>query len=95
MAMAALGGSHPKTCYMWYGAFPMKRAGYLQELALRILLYHISIMAGQYKHTIRPVLSVGMAFCCRVFVEVYDNKAGVSICLFFSNSTSLSCCILS
>jgi hypothetical protein len=25
------------------------------------------------------VLSVGMAFYCRVFVEVWDDKAGVSL----------------
>jgi tRNA (guanine26-N2/guanine27-N2)-dimethyltransferase len=76
--MAALGGSHPETCYGRYGAFPVQRSGYLQELALRILLYHVSIIAGRYGRTIRPVLSVGMAFYCRVFVEVWDDKSGVS-----------------
>eukprot|EP00579_Thalassiosira_antarctica_P020898 CAMPEP_0201971314 /NCGR_PEP_ID=MMETSP0904-20121228/36362_1 /ASSEMBLY_ACC=CAM_ASM_000553 /TAXON_ID=420261 /ORGANISM="Thalassiosira antarctica, Strain CCMP982" /LENGTH=722 /DNA_ID=CAMNT_0048520681 /DNA_START=193 /DNA_END=2361 /DNA_ORIENTATION=+ len=76
--MAALGGSHPETCYGRYGAFPIQRSGYLQELALRILLYHMSVVAGRYGRTIRPVLSVGMAFYCRVFVEVYDDKAGVN-----------------
>ena len=93
--MAALGGSHPETCYGRYGAFPIQRAGYLQELALRILLYHISVVAGRYGRTIRPVLSVGMAFYCRVFVEVYDDKAGVSNRFFlFQFNFSLSCCIL-
>ena len=77
--MAALGGSHPETCYGRYGAFPVQRSGYLQELALRILLYHVSVIAGRYGRTIRPVLSVGMAFYCRVFVEVWDDKAGVSM----------------
>ena len=76
--MAALGGSHPETCYGRYGAFPIQRSGYLQELALRILLYHMSVVAARYGRCIRPVLSVGMAFYCRVFVEVYDDKAGVS-----------------
>ena len=76
--MAALGGSHPETCYGRYGAFPIQRSGYLQELALRILLYHMSVVAARYGRTIRPILSVGMAFYCRVFVEVYDDKAGVS-----------------
>jgi tRNA (guanine26-N2/guanine27-N2)-dimethyltransferase len=93
--MAALGGSHPETCYGRYGAFPIQRAGYLQELALRILLYHISVVAGRYGRTIRPVLSVGMAFYCRVFVEVNDDKAGVSNRFFlFQFNFSLSCCIL-
>ena len=77
--MAALGGSHPETCYGRYAGFPVTRSGYLQELALRILLYHVSVTAGRYGRTIRPVLSVGMAFYCRVFVEVHDDKAGVSI----------------
>ncbi|KAL7518866.1 hypothetical protein ACHAWX_003671 [Stephanocyclus meneghinianus] len=76
--MAALGGSHPETCYGRYASFPVQRAGYLQELALRILLYQLSVVAGRYGRSIRPVLSVGMAFYCRVFVEVYDDKAGVN-----------------
>ena len=83
--MAALGGSHPETCYGRYGAFPLQRAGYLQELALRILLYHMSVVAARYGRTIKPILSVGMAFYCRVFVEVYDDKAGVrcvSVCVY-------------
>jgi hypothetical protein len=77
--MAALGGSHPETCYGRYAAFPISRAGYLQELALRILLYQLSVVAGRYGRSVRPVLSVGMAFYCRVFVEVWDDKAGVSL----------------
>jgi len=76
--MAALGGSHPETCYGRYGAFPIQRVGYLQELALRLLLYHVSIVAARYGRTIKPILSVGMAFYCRIFVEVYDDKAGVN-----------------
>ena len=83
--MAALGGSHPETCYGRYGAFPIQRSGYLQELALRILLYHMSVVAARYGRTIRPILSVGMAFYCRVFVEVYDDKAGVSAMLALSD----------
>jgi len=82
--MAALGGSHPETCYGRYGSFPIQRSGYLQELALRILLYHVSIVAGRYGRTIKPVLSVGMAFYCRVFIEVYDDKAGASVMYFIS-----------
>ena len=89
--MAALGGSHPETCYGRYASFPVQRAGYLQELALRILLYQLSVVAGRYGRSIRPVLSVGMAFYCRVFVEVYDDKAGVSwdgmVCTMLNMST--------
>jgi tRNA (guanine26-N2/guanine27-N2)-dimethyltransferase len=87
--MAALGGSHPETCYGRYGAFPVQRSGYLQELALRILLYHVSIIAGRYGRTIRPVLSVGMAFYCRVFVEVWDDKAGVSVVYYLWQANSI------
>jgi tRNA (guanine26-N2/guanine27-N2)-dimethyltransferase len=88
--MAALGGSHPETCYGRYAAFPVQRSGYLQELALRILLYQISVVAGRYGRSIRPVLSVGMAFYCRVFVEVYDNKAAVSQGFFFHTQWMIS-----
>jgi tRNA (guanine26-N2/guanine27-N2)-dimethyltransferase len=76
--MAALGGSHPETAYGRYAGLPIQSAGYLQELALRILLHTIAVSAARYKRTIRPVLSVGMAFYVRVFVEVHDDKKGVT-----------------
>jgi tRNA (guanine26-N2/guanine27-N2)-dimethyltransferase len=76
--MAALGGSHPETAYGRYAALPIQSAPYLQELALRLLLHTIATSAARYGRTIRPVLSVGMAFYVRVFVEVYDDKKGVS-----------------
>jgi len=76
--MKALGGSQPETCYGRYGSAPIPRAGYLQEMALRILLGTLATAAARYGRTIRPVLSVGMAFYVRVFVEVYDDGAGVS-----------------
>jgi tRNA (guanine26-N2/guanine27-N2)-dimethyltransferase len=76
--MAALGGSHPETCFGRYGSMPITRAGYLQELAVRILLYALATTAARYGRTIKPILSVGMDFYVRVFVEVYDDKAGVN-----------------
>lgn len=76
--MAALGGSHPETAYGRYAGLPIQSAKYLQELALRLLLHTISVSAARYGRTIRPVLSVGMAFYVRVFVEVYDDKKGVT-----------------
>jgi len=76
--MAALGGSHPETCFGRYGSMPIQRAKYLQEFAVRILLQSLSRTANVYGRTIKPILSVGMAFYVRVFVEVYDDKAGVS-----------------
>jgi tRNA (guanine26-N2/guanine27-N2)-dimethyltransferase len=76
--MAALGGSHPETCFGRYASMPIPRAGYLQEMALRILLHSLATTAAKYGRTIKPILSVGMNFYIRVFVEVYDDKAGVN-----------------
>jgi tRNA (guanine26-N2/guanine27-N2)-dimethyltransferase len=76
--MAALGGSHPETAYGRYASLPIQTAKYLQELALRILLHTISVSAAKYGRTIKPILSVGMAFYVRVFVEVNNDKRGVS-----------------
>jgi len=76
--MAALGGSHPETCYGRYASMPIPNARYLQEVALRILLGNIATTAAKYGRTIKPILSVGMNFYIRVFVEVYNDKAGVS-----------------
>ena len=75
--MAALGGSHPETCYGRYASMPIPNARYLQEAALRILLGTIATTAAKYGRTMQPILSVGMNFYIRVFVEVKDDKAGV------------------
>ncbi|KAL3942524.1 MAG: hypothetical protein SGBAC_003300 [Bacillariaceae sp.] len=76
--MAALGGSHPETAYGRYAGLPIQSAKYLQEMALRLLLHTISVSAARYGRTIRPILSVGIDFYVRVFVEVYDDKKGVT-----------------
>ena len=76
--MAALGGSHPETAYGRYASLPLQSAMYLQELALRILLHSIAVSAAKYGRTLRPVLSVGMNFYVRVFVEIHNDKKGVS-----------------
>lgn len=76
--MAALGGSHPETAYGRYAGLPIQSAKYLQELALRLLLHTIAVSAARYGRTIRPVLSVGMAFYVRVFVEIHDSKKEVN-----------------
>lgn len=75
--MAALGGSHPETCYGRYSSFPIPNAKYLQEVAVRILLKEIATTAAKYGRTMRPILSVGMDFYVRVFVEIHDSKAEV------------------
>lgn len=76
--MAALGGSHADTCYGRYGSMTIPRAGYLQELALRVLLSNIAQRAAVYGRYMRPILSVGMHFYVRVFVEIWDDKAAVN-----------------
>lgn len=81
--MAALGGSRPETCFGRYGSMPVQRAAYLQEMAVRILLDAISKSAARYGRVLRPVLSVGMDFYVRVFVEIHNSKSAV-------NSLSLS-----
>lgn len=77
--MAALGGSHPETAFgRYYGSMPIPNAGYLQEMAIRILLYSVAVTAAKYGKTIRPVLSVGMNFYIRVFVEIGTDKAAIN-----------------
>jgi tRNA (guanine26-N2/guanine27-N2)-dimethyltransferase len=76
--MAALGGSHPETAYGRYASLPIQSSNYLQELALRILLHTIAVSAARYGRSVRPVLSVGMAFYVRVFVEIHNDKKGVT-----------------
>ena len=75
--MIVLGGSKVDTCFGRYRSMPMPKAGYLQELALRILLQTIESRANTYGRTIKPILCVGMAFYVRVFVEIHDDRAGV------------------
>jgi tRNA (guanine26-N2/guanine27-N2)-dimethyltransferase len=76
--MAALGGSHPETAYGRYAGLPIQSAKYLQELALRILLHTVSVSAARYGRTIKPILCVGMDFYVRIFVEVNNDKKGVT-----------------
>lgn len=76
--MAALGGSHPDTCYGRYGSMSIPRVPYLQESALRILLHTIAQRAAVYGKSIRPILSVGMHFYVRVFFEVWEDKQAVN-----------------
>jgi len=75
--MVVLSGSHPETCFGRYRSMPMPNGRYLHELALRILLHTIEAKANTYGRTIRPILSVGMNFYIRVYVEIHDHKAAV------------------
>jgi tRNA (guanine26-N2/guanine27-N2)-dimethyltransferase len=69
------GTVQPELCFNRYGGFPMRKSGYWNELALRILLYSIAMTAAKYGRAIKPILSVSMDFYVRIFVEVYDNKS--------------------
>jgi tRNA (guanine26-N2/guanine27-N2)-dimethyltransferase len=75
--MRALGGTSPEICYKRYASMPLPKANYLQELALRILLSTLATTAAKYSRSIKPILSVGMHFYVRVFVEIWDDKAAV------------------
>lgn len=75
--MKTLGGSQPDTCYARYGSMPINKSKYLQELALRILLCDVAKRAAVYGRSIKPILSVGMNFYVRVFIEV--NSHGPSV----------------
>ena len=75
--MKTLGGSQTDTCYARYGSMPINKSKYLQELALRILLCDIAKRAATYGRNIKPILSVGMNFYVRVFIEVYSHGPSV------------------
>ena len=76
--MRVLGGSNPELCFQRYSSVPLSRSSYLQEMALRMLLYSLATTASKYGRAIKPILSVGMHFYVRVFVEIWDDKASVS-----------------
>mmetsp|Transcript_35202 Transcript_35202/g.81418 ORF Transcript_35202/g.81418 Transcript_35202/m.81418 type:complete len:443 (-) Transcript_35202:1047-2375(-) len=77
--MAAMSGGHPETCYGRLGSMPVPKGKYCQELAIRLTLAAMATIAGRCGRTIRPVLSVGMAFYIRCFVEIWDDKATISV----------------
>ncbi|XP_033219510.1 probable tRNA (guanine(26)-N(2))-dimethyltransferase [Belonocnema kinseyi] len=71
--MAVLAGNSPETCYVKYGAVSLKSKA-CHEIALRILLQHISAHAGRYGRYIQPLLSVSADFYIRVFVRVFTGQ---------------------
>ena len=71
-------GTHtPESALARYGALPLKSVGYCHDYAIRMLLYLIASTAGRYGRSMKPILSVGMDFYIRVFVEIYDDKRAV------------------
>ncbi|XP_015604849.1 probable tRNA (guanine(26)-N(2))-dimethyltransferase isoform X2 [Cephus cinctus] len=71
--MAVLAGNSPETCYVKYGAISLKSKA-CHEIALRILLQHISCHAGRYGRYIQPVLCISADFYIRVFVRVFSGQ---------------------
>lgn len=71
--MAVLAGNSPETCYLKYGAIPL-RSKACHEMALRILLQHIASHAGRYGRYIVPILSISADFYIRVFVKVFTSQ---------------------
>ncbi|XP_046596240.1 probable tRNA (guanine(26)-N(2))-dimethyltransferase [Neodiprion lecontei] len=71
--MAVLAGNSPETCHVKYGAISLKSKA-CHEMALRILLQHISSHAGRYGRYIQPLISISVDFYIRVFVRVYTGQ---------------------
>ncbi|CAK9807890.1 Probable tRNA (guanine(26)-N(2))-dimethyltransferase [Anthophora quadrimaculata] len=71
--MAVLAGNSPETCYLKYGAIPL-RSKACHEMALRILLQNIASHAGRYGRYIVPMLSISADFYIRVFVKVFTSQ---------------------
>eukprot|EP01028_Stygiella_incarcerata_P007679 TRINITY_DN32097_c0_g1_i1.p1 TRINITY_DN32097_c0_g1~~TRINITY_DN32097_c0_g1_i1.p1 ORF type:complete len:540 (+),score=133.53 TRINITY_DN32097_c0_g1_i1:103-1722(+) len=70
--LSVLCGNNPETCYGKYGSTPLRQP-YCHEMALRILLYTISMAAARQRKAIRPLVSLSVDFYVRVFVRVFDS----------------------
>lgn len=78
--MAVLTGNSPQSCYVKYGAVPLKTSC-CHEMALRILLKCIESIANRYGKYIEPLLSVSVDFYIRVFVRVFVGPANCNLSL--------------
>ena len=67
--MPVLGGNHPETCFSRYGGTAFK-AGYVHEMALRLVLHAASTSAAKYGREVRPLLCLSVDFYVRIFVRV-------------------------
>lgn len=70
--MPVLGGNHPETCFSRYGGTAFK-AGYVHEMALRLVLHAASTSAAKYGREVRPLLCLSVDFYVRIFVRVFDQ----------------------
>mmetsp|Transcript_46901 Transcript_46901/g.100422 ORF Transcript_46901/g.100422 Transcript_46901/m.100422 type:complete len:608 (-) Transcript_46901:24-1847(-) len=74
--MPVLGGNNPETCFSRYGGTALK-AGYLHEMALRLVLNAVSATAARFGREAQPVLSCSIDFYVRCFVRIFDSPARV------------------
>lgn len=71
--MAVLCGNYPDTCFARYGGTPIKKVGYVHEMALRLVMHATSTAAAKYRREARPMVSVSMDFYVRLFVRIFDS----------------------
>lgn len=74
--MPVLGGNNPETCFCRYGGINLK-AGYLHEMALRLVLHAVTTSAAKYGRDVQPLISCSIDFYVRVFVRVFDSPGKV------------------
>jgi len=74
--MPVLGGNHPETCFARYGGSALK-CGYVHEMALRLVMYALSMAASKYGREVRPMMCCSIDFYVRLFVRVFDSPARV------------------
>ncbi|CAJ1420371.1 unnamed protein product [Effrenium voratum] len=72
--MPVLGGNHPETCFARYGGAALK-AGYVHEMALRLVLHVFATAAARYGREVRPLLCCSIDFYVRLFIRVFDSPA--------------------
>jgi tRNA (guanine26-N2/guanine27-N2)-dimethyltransferase len=72
--MPILGGNNPETCFARYGGAAIK-AGFVHEMALRLVMHATSTAAAKYGREARPLMCVSIDFYVRLFVRVFDSPA--------------------
>lgn len=72
--LAVLCGNSPETCYMRYGATPLKGAC-MHEMAVRIVMSSIQAAASRLGRAVEPVLCAKIDFYVRLFVRVRNSKS--------------------
>jgi len=74
--MPILGGNNAETSFSRYGGCAMK-AGFLHEMALRLVLHAVTTSAAKYGREVQPLVSCSIDFYVRVFVRIHDAPVRV------------------